>query len=202
MLEGAHMKFESSIQSEHMNIAVLFAGLIVAGISWKLLDGRIQELQWQPVYGESAQSEQEISSSESYESLPLVKAVGKVSSSQSLMLNDRAIEAAFRDPIFAAPIEELPEDAVEDEVEGPNLGDQFLIKYRPLIGAVSSNGVVVSGVFWKFGEKMTTMPMQAVSENGQQPTGEVIYPRVIAARGGTVTFTLQDVRVPVEFDRF
>jgi len=196
------MKFESSIQSEHMNIVVLLAGLIVAGIAWKLLDGRVQELQWQPVYGESAQGEQEVVSSDSYESLPLVKAVGKSADPQSMMLNDRAIEAAFRDPIFAAPIEEISEDAVEDEVKGPNLGEQFLIKYRPLIGAVSPNGVVVSGVFWKFGEKMTTMPMQAVSENGQQPTGEIIYPSVSGARAGTVTFTLQDVRVPVEFDRF
>ena len=167
------MKLESTIHPDHYNVVALLAGLIIAAITWKVLDSRVQELQWQPVYGESAQGAEASTISDHYNSLPLVEAVGSFTGPESLMLNDMAIEAAFREPIFAPTEDQIAADAsaVDKEVKGPTLAEQFLIKYRPLIGAITPRGVVVSGVFWKYGEKIRTMPMQVVSDEGDVPTG-------------------------------
>lgn len=194
------MKFENSLSPDSFNLLVLAAGLFGSFIIYQLIDGRTAQLRYEPVYGEVSAHAGELVSVQRLQALPLVEARSESPADGISRLNDQAIEAAFREPIFAVPTEPEPEPEVADViVEEPvqvGLDSRFLMTYRPLIGGINGQGAVVNGVFWKSGEKITLMPVHDVTSN------QVHYPVLKRVNNSSVVFSLAGKDVKVEFERF
>lgn len=195
------MKIENNFSPEQSKLVVIGSGVALAFFLWTFLDGRFNELRYQEVYGEVVEAETPAQEVGKLEALPLVEIVGTHNKIGTAELNEMAIEAAFREPVFN-PIQQSIEEEVAEEkpvVSGPTLAEQFLIRYRPLVGGVSDNGVVISGEFWLFGDSLATMPM--ADTNSGSDSVDLIYPKLVGVRKGTVILMLGDQEIPIEFDR-
>ena len=195
------MRIENNLTPEQSKMFVLLGGVLVALCVWLFLKGRVEELQYQEVLGEYFDQSGFTTDIARFESLPLVEAVSQVDPvGANEDFNVRAIEAAFREPVFNVPAPVVEEVEEEPEPQGPTLVEMFIKRYRPLIGGVSNSGVAVSGTFWRFGEELKTMPV--LDPKAENETAKVVYPKLIAVRNGNVIFKLGDEEVPVQFDRY
>lgn len=195
------MNIEHNLNTDQSKLVVLGAGIALAFIVWFFTEGRVEQLRYLEVYGEVVDSEVVPQELGKLEALPLVEAVGSLERPAASDLNELAIEAAFREPVFTPPAPVIEEEVAETRPvsTGPTLVEQFLIRYRPLVGAISSNGVVISGNFWRFGESLENMPMSDGESSSDTP--EMLYPRLVGVRNGSVILKLGDQEVPVKFER-
>lgn len=178
------MQIKSSLSPQHMKLIVIGAGLLGLLTVWDVVQKKIADLAYQPVYGEQAPATTEVLREELY-SLPIVVAKSETKALGESEISDADIEAAFRKPVF-----EEPEEA--SEPVKVTLSQQFLALYRPVVNGVSGNGAIVNGQFWSVGERMASMPLRASS-------GEVLMPKIQAIGIDKVVIGLGDESLPLNF---
>lgn len=192
------MKIEKGITASNINLAVLFAGLACAYIIWLVISGRVNELQYEYVLGEVGANQDVEVSSDRLRALPIVQVRTSVDSVSDQQLSDKTIEDAFREPVFAAPIvasvDEPAQEETEQRSESP-VDQMFLYHYRPLVGALTSNGAVINGNYWAIGEELRSMPMP--STEGDEP----IYATLSKVDNNSVTLVLAGKTVRIKIQR-
>lgn len=179
------MKINESVSpSVFKNLAIVI-GLFIVFSVWKGANNKIDELRFQPVFGESFSSSEQIEKVD-LKSLPIVVAQSTTKGLDSNEVNDLVIEAAFKAPVF-----------VDVEVQEPKatLVEKVFLAYRPVVFAVSQNGAVINGVFWRVGEEIKVMPV--ASENGQ-----AIVPVVASVSRSQVVLKIANEKMTLPFERF
>lgn len=181
------MAIKSSLSPQHLKLAVVGAGLLVLFTVWDMVQGKVSNLRYQPVYGEQGPAVAE-PVREELQALPIVMARSEAVNQPDSALSDAAIEAAFREPVVEVEIEEV------QEAPKITLVQQLLAVHRPTVNAVSTNGAVVNGQFWSIGESVASMPLRAA-------TGELVIPKVRTVNAKQVVMTVGSETVSLDFDR-
>lgn len=179
---------KSSLSPQHLKLIVIGAGLLGLWTIWGMVQSKVGDLRHQPIYGEQGPSTEQALREELY-SLPIVVSRSDASSQSELVMNDAAIEAAFREPVV-----EISEEESDKEPAKVTLTQQFIVRYRPVVNAVSNNGAVINGQFWSIGEGIASLPLHTSA-------GEVVIPRLRAVSAKHVVMTLGDESVSLDFDR-
>lgn len=129
--------------------------------------------------------------------LPIVEA--SVSSANAVSaesdVSAELLEAAFKEPIPPEP--EVPAEVPTEEKKPPEepLLGKIVTMYRPAVNAVTDEGAFISGVFWRVGEEIKTMPIR-------NSKGEVVYPRFSRLSTAGVAITLDGAAHTLQFHRF
>lgn len=176
--------------SEGMSPAVfknmsLVIGLFIVYTVWQGVNNKIADFRYEPVYGESFASAGDAEKVD-LKSLPIVIAQSDVVVADDNVLNEQAIENAFKIPEFAT-----------EEVDEPKItvAEKMFLSYRPAVSAITNNGAVINGVFWKVGEKMNTMPVML-------ETGEFVFPVIAGVSRSRVVLRVSGEKLTLPFERF
>ncbi|MBA1280201.1 hypothetical protein [Stutzerimonas stutzeri] len=153
--------------------------------TWDVVQKKVQELAFQPVYGEQTHATAVAVRDELY-SLPIVMAKSDVPVEEGSAISDAAIEAAFRKPIV-----EIDDD--EPEPVKVSLAHQLIMQYRPYVNGLSTNGAIVNGQFWSVGEPMATMPMR-------NAMGQIVTPKIESIISGRVVLSIADEALTLTFN--
>lgn len=179
------IQMKSSLSPHHLKLVVIGAGIFVLVAVWDVVQERVSNLNYQPIYGEQGGTSAEALREELY-SLPIVVARSESANYSESEISDADIEAAFREPVV-----EVPETEEAKPVK-ITLTQQFLALYRPVVDALASNGAIVNGQFWSIGEAMVSMPLRTSS-------GDIVIPRMRSIGAARVVVDLGDESLSIDF---
>jgi len=179
------MKINESISPSVFKNLIILVGIFLVFSAWKAIEARVADIRYLPVYGESFSNDEQASKVD-LKSLPIVVAKSVLKSIDNTVVNDLVIEQAFKVPEF-----------VELEVEEPtkiSVSERMFLTYRPAVMAVSPTGAIISGVFWRVGEQIKSMPV--TSDEG------VIYPVIGSVSRSQVVLKISDEVLTLPIERF
>lgn len=180
------MKINESVSPSVFKNLSIVVGLFIVFSVWQWVGGKIKELNYQPVYGESFASQEQLEKMD-LEALPIVVAKSVAKSMNSAAINDLAIEAAFKAPEFVESV--APELKV-------TAAQRVFARYRPAISAVSNRaGAVVNGVYWRVGERIESMPIS-------MDDGETVWPHLQSVTRNQAVLVVSGETLTLPFERF
>lgn len=163
----------------------LMMGACVLGLyaTWDVLQSKVQELRYLPVLGEQSHS-QAVAERDELQSLPIVMARNEYPVDEVGQISDEAIEAAFNTPVV---------EVDEPEPVKFNMAQQLIMRFRPVVSALSTNGAVINGQFWSVGESIANMPLRASD-------GRIVTPSVASVGSVGVVLAIEGETVNLTFN--